>query len=337
MREGQAMRYRKLGQTDIIVSVIAMGCWPIVGDFTWGPQDEADSIATIHAALDAGINFFDTAEMYGNGYSEELLGRALEGRQHEVVIASKVGSEHLTADQVIRACEGSLRRLRTDYIDLYQIHWPSRTVPLAETMAALERLRQQGKVRAIGVSNFGLGDLGDLLAIGRPETNQLPYSLLWRAIEYGIQQRCIEHGIGILTYSSLAQGLLTGKFTSPEQVPEGRARTRHFSKDRPQTRHGEPGCEAETFAAIERIRWISERIGQPMSQVSLAWLLAQPGVTAVIAGARTPEQARHNAAAANLELTPEVVADLNKATEQLKQRLGPDPDMWQSHAESRYR
>lgn len=182
MREGQAMRYRKLGQTDIIVSVIAMGCWPIVGDFTWGPQDEADSIATIHAALDAGINFFDTAEMYGNGYSEELLGRALAGRRHEVVIASKVGSEHLAADQVIRAGEGSLRRLRTDYIDLYQIHWPSRTVPLAETMAALERLRQQGKVRAIGVSNFGLGDLGDLLAIGRPETNQLPYSLLWRAI-----------------------------------------------------------------------------------------------------------------------------------------------------------
>ena len=331
------MKYRKLGQTDITVSVVAMGCWAIVGDATWGPQDKADSIAAIRAALDAGVNFFDTAEMYGNGYSEELLGQALEGRRHEAVIASKVSPEHMTADQVIRACEGSLKRLRTDYIDLYQIHWPSRTVPLAETMAALEKLKQQGKIRAIGVSNFGVGDLADLLAIGRPETNQLPYSLLWRAIEYGIQQRCIEHGIGILTYSSLAQGLLTGKFTSPDQVPDGRARTRHFSRDRPQTRHGETGCEAETFAAIERIRQISERVAQPMSQVALAWLLAQPGVTAVIAGARTPEQIRHNAAAADLELTPEVVAELAEATEELKHRLGPNPDMWLSQADSRYR
>ena len=331
------MEYRKLGRTDIEVSTVAMGCWGLAGDQTWGAQDESDSIATVHAALGAGVNFFDTAEAYGDGYTEEVLGRALVGRRHEAVIASKVSAEHLSRDELRKACERSLRRLGVDTIDLYQIHWPSRTVPFSESMETLAEQRAEGKIRAIAISNFGLGDLPDLLQVERCESNQLPYSLLARAIEAGIQQMCVQEGIGILCYSPLAQGLLTGKFTSADEVPDGRARTRHFSTDRPQTRHGEAGCERETFEAIAKIRQISARLGEPMARVATAWLLQQPGVTSVIAGARHPDQIVENAGAADLALAPGVVAELSQATETVKQMLGPDPDLWQPRASSRYR
>jgi len=329
------MKHRQLGQTDLTASVVSMGCWAIVGDETWGPQDEAESIATIRASLEAGVTTFDTAEAYGQGTSEILLGRALAGRRHEAVIASKVSGRNLSAEAVRQACERSLERLQTDYIDLYQIHWPSRITPLAETMAALEELRQEGKVRAIGVCNFGPADLADLRAVGRCATNQLPYSPLWRAIEYEIQSRCLDAGIGILCYSPLAQGLLTGKFSTAAEVPDGRARTRLFSGTRAQARHGEAGCEVEAFAAIARVRQISAALGQPMAQVALAWLLHQPGVTSVIAGARRPEQIRETAQAAELELPPGIVRALSDATAEVKRAVGPNPDMWQ--AESRFR
>jgi aryl-alcohol dehydrogenase-like predicted oxidoreductase len=329
------MKYRKLGQTDITVSTIAMGCWAIGGGTTWGPQDEAESIATIHAALDAGVNFFDTAEAYGDGDSELVLGRALAGHRSQAVIATKVSPSHLSADAVQQACKRSLRRLQADTIDLYQIHWPRRTIPLDETMEALEKLREQGKIRAVGVSNFGVRDLSDFLAIGRCETDQVPYNLLWRAIEYQIRQKCINEGVGILCYSPLAQGLLTGKFSSPEEVPDGRAYTRHFPKDRPRARHSEDGCETEVFAAIEQIRRISDRTGAPMTQVAVSWLLHQPGVTSVITGARSPDQIMQNAQAVDLELAPEIIEKLGEATNTVKRTLGPNPDMWQS--KSRFR
>ncbi len=329
------MKYQQLGNTALKVSTMAMGCWTIGGGPTWGELDDTESIATIHAALEVGVNFFDTAEGYGGGHSESILGQALEGRRHEAVIATKVGRRHLSHEVVQEACEESLRRLKTDYIDLYQIHWPSRTVPLDETIGAFERLREQGKVRAIGVSNFGVQDLSTLLAIGRCETNQLPYNLFWRAIEYAIKPKCLAENIGILCYSTLAQGLLAGKFASPDEVPEGRARTRHFSKDRPMVRHGEEGCEVELFEALENIRQISQQIHVPMANVALAWLLHQPGVSSVIAGARTPEQIKQNVQTIDVELSSDTVAALNNATEELKQKLGSNPDMWQS--ESRFR
>lgn len=324
------MEFRKLGKTDIEVSVIAMGCWPIVGDANWGSQDEADSMMTIKAALDAGINFFDTAEMYGNGYSELLLGKALAEHRDKVVIASKVSSVNLSAEGIQKACERSLKRLNTDYIDLYQVHWPSRSIPLKETIEALEVLKKQGKVRAIGISNFGVKDLSDFFALGDCQTNQLPYSMLWRAIEYKIRQKCIENRVGILCYCSLAQGLLTGKFASADDVPEGRARTRHFSRDRAETRHNETGCESETFAAIDKIRSICEEIHEPMAKVALAWLSEQPGVTSVLVGARKPEQIKQNAQAADLKLSGDIIEKLTKATDNLKLQLGDNPDMWQA-------
>ena len=329
------MEYRRLGNTDVTVSVVAMGCWALAGDAAWGPQDDADSIATVHAALDAGINFFDTAEAYGDGRSETVLGKALAGHRQQAVIATKVSGGHLSRCELQQACELSLRRLGTETIDLYQVHWPSRDVPVDETVEALEGLRRQGKVRAIGVCNFGLGDFSELPGVGQCETNQLPYSLLWRGIEYGIKQQCEDSGAGILCYSPIAQGLLAGKFGSADEVPEGRARTRHFSKSRRLTRHGEDGCETETFETIERVRDICARIGAPMAEVALAWLLHQSGVTAVLAGARKPDQIRQNARASALHLQPSVLRELTLASEALKTALGTNLDQYQS--DSRFR
>ncbi|MBN1350177.1 aldo/keto reductase [candidate division KSB1 bacterium] len=330
------MEYLRLGNTNMQVSPVALGCWAIVGDATWGPQDESEAIETIHTALELGVNFFDTAEGYGNGYSEELLARGIEGHRQEVIIASKVGSGHLAARDVMSACERSLKRLRADTIDLYQIHWPGgRRVPFEETMGALEKLQQAGKIRAIGISNFGKFDLPEILSIGRVEANQLPYNLLARAIEYDINPICIENNISILCYSPLMQGLLTGKFSSADDVPEGRARTRHFSSQRSQIRHGEDGCEEETFYAIARIRAICEAINEPMASVALSWLLHQPGITSVLAGARNPEQMRQNAYAAEVSLSAETLRALADATEKVKEKMGRNPDMWQS--QSRYR
>ena len=225
------MEYRKLGRTGIDVSVIALGCWPFAGGGYWGDQDDRASIATVHAALDAGINFFDTAEGYGGGHSERVLGAGLKGRRDQAVIATTVSAHHLSAEGVQRACEGSLANLQTDCIDLYQIHWPNWTLPLAETVEALEKLRQQGKIRAIGVSNFAVQDLGQMLAAAPParggvQTNQLPYGLLWRVIEDAIKPLCEKNEVGLLCYSPLAQGLLADIYPTVDDVPENLKRTR---------------------------------------------------------------------------------------------------------------
>ncbi|RME82383.1 MAG: aldo/keto reductase [Caldilineae bacterium] len=329
------MKYRKLGNSELEVSVLCMGCWGLAGDFHWGSQEEADSIATVHAALDAGINFFDTAEMYGQGRSDEVLGRALQGRRDRAIIASKVSPAHLARTDLIASCENSLRRLRTDYIDLFQIHWPNPEIPLEETWTALEHLQAQGKIRAIGVSNFGPIDLADLLRIGRPVSNQLPYSLLFRAIEFGIQERCRSENIGILCYSPLLHGLLSGKYTTTDSFPPTRARTRHFSPAWPHIRHREPGCEAETNAALTEIRRICDGLGEPMAHVALAWLLQRDGVTSVITGMRRPSQVFDNVRAAELTLSPATVRALEAATEAVKAKLGPNLDMWQTDSRAR--
>jgi myo-inositol catabolism protein IolS len=331
------MKYTNLHGTELNVSRIAMGCWALAGDMTWGPQEEEASVVAVNAALDAGINFFDTAEMYGNGLSEQRLGKALAKRRSEAVIASKFNPDHNDPVELTAACERTLNYLQTDYIDLYQIHWPSRTVPLEDTWTTLLKLKDQGKVREIGVCNFGTGDLGDVLKLGRPVTNQLPYSLLMRAIEFAILPTCAQKEMSILCYSPLLLGLLTGKYTSADEVPDGRARLRHFSTDRPQARHGEAGCEAETFTAIGKVVEVSQRLGQSPANVALAWLLHQDGVASVLNGIRTEEQASQNVAAAELTLDAEILAELNQATEPVKQALGPNPDMWQGAAESRFR
>lgn len=329
------MIYRTLGRTGIRISPIALGCMSLCSGPTYDDIPQQQAIDTVHAAIDAGINFFDTAPMYGEGESERRLGLALAGRRDKFVIADKIHSPTLSAQEVQAECEKSLRLLQTDYIDLYQIHWPRRVVPLEETLGAMEKLVAAGKVRALGVCNFGPKDLSEALEKHVIHTDQVCYNLLYRAVEFELRDFCLKRGVGILCYSPMAQGLLTGRFTSAEQVPPLRARTRHFARTRPHARHQEDGCEQETFAAIRRIQQICQHIGQEMSQVAIAWLLHQKGVQCVLAGASRPEQIRRNAAAAEITLSAEVLAELDKATQQVKTRLGPNLDAWQTDSRVR--
>ena len=325
------MQYVKLGSTNIEVSRMALGCWPFAGGKVWGKQDDADSVAAVHAALDNGVNFFDTAEGYDDdSNSEEVLGNALVGRRDDAVIATKVGASNLMPDDVISHCEASLRRLRTDYIDLYQIHWPNHDVPLSETMTALTKLVDAGKIRAIGVCNFGVADLGEILQYGAVVTDQLPYNLLWRAIEYAIQPMCVERRIGLILYSPLAQGMLAGRYDHADEVPAGLSRSRHFAQDRALANHGEPGKEALTFEAIRSVKVVAESIGEHPAKVSLAWLLNQDGVTSLLVGARNAAEVSLNTPAFDYKLPPDVETELTLATDALKAALGPNPDMWHS-------
>ncbi len=331
------MNYVRLPHTDLSVSRLCFGCWGIISDQHWGARDRDACLQAMEAAFDAGINFFDTAAMYGMGESERLLGRVFAVRRDRVVIATKLAPNRMHPADIPLGCETALRALDTDYIDLLQTHWTSRDVPLADTWDAMRRLQEQGKVRYLGVCNAGRGDLSEILSPLPPVTNQVPYSLLWRMIEADILPFCRSHEIGVLAYSPLMHGLLAGKYRTADEVPEGRARTRHFAAGRPLTRHGEPGCEAETFAALDRIREISRELGRTMPDVALAWCLQQPGVASVIAGAASAEQVRQNLISMEQPLPEDVLRRLSDATQPLRELLGSNPDMWQGTADSRFR
>jgi myo-inositol catabolism protein IolS len=332
------LRYRKLGQSDIDVSILSLGCWGLAGGSGWGDQDEGEAIATIRAALDHGINFFDTAEGYGGGYSEEIVGKALADRREKAVIATKISPTHTKPSVLRETCEASLRRLQTDYIDHYIVHWPITTHSAADSFRVLDDLKRAGKIRSIGVSNFGVQQLGEAIETGvQIDNNQLHYSVLSRAIEFEILPLCREHGITVTAYMPLMQGLLTGKYRTIDDVPPFRLRTRHFSGDRPMARHGTAGAEEETWATVEAVRAIAEELGEPMANVALAWVMAQPGLLSAIAGARRPDQVARNIKAVDLKLAPEIIERLNAATDALKHKLGANPDYWTSAENSRTR
>ena len=325
------MQYIKLPNTTLEVSRVAFGGWAIVGGFNWGLQDEKDSLEAIQTAFDQGINFFDTAEGYGNGQSEELLYKAIGQHRQQTIIATKISPADFAYQDAKEACERRLKALHSDYVDILQLHWPNPDIPIEETIKALEELKTEGKIRHYGVSNFGVRDLGEFLTHSTNViSNQLPYNLIWRAIEFEILPLCVEKNIPVLCYSPIMQGLLAGKFSSAAEVPDDRARTRHFSHTRSQTRHQEEGCEDLTFETLDKIRKIAEKAGYPMSDLSLAWLLAQKGVGAVIVGGRNGKQVQRNVKAADVALTEETIHALNQATEPLKQKLGKNTDMWQT-------
>jgi len=329
---------RELGNSGIQVSAVALGCWPLGGGEGWGDLAESEAFATIHAALDHGINLFDTAEGYNEGNSERVLGRALVGRRDEAVIATKISPSHTEPDTLRTHCEASLERLQTDWIDLYQIHWPLPDERVPEALATVADLQREGKIRAVGISNHGVSQMATVLTEGTViVSNQLAYNLLFRAIEFEVLPLCRQHGISVLPYMPLMQGLLAGRYHTPEETPPFRARTRHFSSEREQVRHGEPGAEEETFAAIAKIRSIAADLGVPMAQLALGWTAAREGVTSVVAGARQPWQIEANVAALATALDPQTIAALDEATEPLKQRLGPNPDMWQGGPRRRTR
>lgn len=318
------MIYREI--SGIRMSAVCMGCWNISGDTTWGSQDEKDSEAAIKAALTEGINFFDTAEAYGNGHSEEILGKVLSARRKETVIATKTA--RLNPRSLKKACESSMKRLRTDYIDVFYLHWPDAAIPLEDSAGALYELQKEGKIRLPAVSNFGPAHLSAMLEHMPVQLNQVAYNLLFRAAEYDIFRACADNDVFPAAYSPLAEGLLTGKFEHPDGVPEGRARTRHFSGKRPMARHGGGGFEEETFRVIGEIKKIAAELSVSPAELSLRWVL-EKGCGFAVAGARNAAQARMNAKAAGLELPGDFAGKLDEATSGLKEAMGQNPDMWQ--------
>lgn len=325
-----------LGTTGLEVSRVAHGLWNISGGQDWDRVPEDEAVEAIHAAIDAGITFLDTAEAYGDGYSESVVGTALDTvDRQEIVVATKVWTDSLAPDDLRASCEASRDRLGIDTIDLYYVHYPNPDVETAATARTLADLQDDGLIDAIGVSNHGPRDLAVMCEHVPVAVNQVPYSLLWRAIESDVLDACAAHDVDVVAYSPLAMGLLTGQYASPDEVPAGRARTRHFASDRPHTQHGEPGAERETFDTIDRIRSVCDDHGVSMVDAALGWVLAQDGVASAIVGTTDPDHVRANAAVADWEFPPDLLDDLAAATADLKETLGPNPDPWQS--DSRYR
>ena len=317
------METRSLGLSDVKITPILMGTWQ-AGKRMWVGIEDQESIKAIRAAFEAGITTVDTAEVYGEGHSEQIVAKALSDVRNQVTYASKVFANHLKYDQVIEACDRSLKNLNTDRLDLYQIHWPSgafnsEKVPIEETMSALNHLKEQGKIRAIGVSNFSRAQLEEAAQYGRIDSLQPPYSLFWRQVESDAMPYCVEHNISILAYSSLAQGLLTGKFGPDHQFESGdhRAKNKLFQ--------GENYQRAQK--ALDQLRPIAERHDCTLAQLALAWLIAQPQANA-IAGARNSEQASANAKAADVNLSKDELIEIDQIGQQVTEHLDDNPVMW---------
>lgn len=286
---------RKLGNSDMQITPIGLGAWAIGGQwkFGWGPQDDQESIATIHRAIESGINWIDTAAIYGLGRSEKVVGEALKGIADKPYIFTKcslvwdddqeVGNS-LKADSVRREVEDSLRRLQIDVIDLYQIHWPNPDEEIEEGWATLAELQQEGKVRWIGVSNFSVAQMKRAAAIAPISSLQPPYSAIRRDIERDILPYCAEHNIGVIVYSPMQSGLLSGKMTREriEQMPETDWRSRSDDFQEPKLSRNLALQDLFTEIAAE------QNVSTPA--VSIAWTLRHPAVTAAIVGARRPDQ-----------------------------------------------
>jgi aryl-alcohol dehydrogenase-like predicted oxidoreductase len=317
---------------------LGIGCWSFGGSESdyWGPQDQRDAVEVVARALDMGVTYFDTAEGYNDGRSEEALGRALGARRAEAIIGTKIAPENTAPALLRQHCEASLRRLGTDTIDLYMVHWPITTHPVADAFATLMALQREGKIRHIGVSNFGVKQLTEALATGAEiAANQLAYSLLTRSIEPEIMPLCREKGIGILPYMPLMQGLLTGKYRTLDEVPPMRARTRIFRGDRPLSRHGEEGAEAETVAALAAVAEMAAQKGVSMSAIALAWAAARPEISSVILGARNLNQLEEGLRGIETPLSAEDISALNAATEPILRKLGANADIFQGGARGR--
>lgn len=309
---------KKLGNSDLEITSLGVGAWAMGGggwQFAWGEQDDADSISAIRAALDAGINWIDTAAVYGLGHSEEVVGQALQGVSKKPYIFTKCERRwneerkiypSLKADSIRQECENSLRRLKVERIDLYQIHWPEPDADVEEGWTEMARLQREGKVRWIGVSNFSVEQLKRAMRIAPITSLQPPYSLLVRKAEPELLPFAREHGIGVIVYSPMRAGLLAGKMTKERalNLPKDDWRSRDKDFQEPQL--------SRNLELVEILRNIGERHGQSPGEVALAWALSNPAVTAAIVGLRRADQLHGTIGALNFRLTSEEVAEIEK-------------------------
>ena len=327
------MEYRTLANTDLSVSAITFGAWA-VGGWKWGNTERSVAIKAIQAAYDEGVTSIDTAPIYGQGTSEDIVGEAIKDfSRDKVEILTKFGMrwddtrgdfafssqdndghdidiyKYAGKDSVIKECEDSLRRLGTDYIDLYQIHWPESTTPIAETFEAVSRLIEQGKVRFAGVCNYNAQEMAEAEQTMPLASNQIPFSMVNRDVEEETVPYCIEQGKSVLAYSPLERGLLTGKITPGYQFQEGdhRADHPHFTDD----------FIKKTNLFLDKIRPIAEDKGATLAQLVLRWTIERPGITIALAGARNAEQAKQNAKAIDVKLTSDEIDFISQEVEKL--------------------
>lgn len=327
------MNLVKLGNSDLEVSQIALGAWAI-GGWMWGGSDRKDALRALHAAIDTGISSIDTAPVYGFGRSEQIVGEAIQGKREKVQILTKYGlrwdtdqgdfffptrtndgtainiHRYAGKESILMECEESLRRLRTDYIDLYQIHWPDPTTPIEETMEAMELLIKQGKVRAAGVCNYSKEEMQEAVNNLDLVSNQVPYSMVRRDIEDEIIPFCVENNIGILAYSPLQRGILSGKIKPNHQFRGG--------DSRPETPYYELGNIIRINNFLEQIRPLADDKGVSLAQLILRWTLQRPGITCLLAGVRNEEQLAENAGALTFELSESELDTINGYLEKLE-------------------
>lgn len=354
------MQKRSFRDSGLELSALGFGTWQFgqkgAGDY-WGLEFTDTLAVDLSAkALEAGVTYFDTAEAYAEGDSEKQLGRVLKELSPElrskIVIGSKITPNH--CGDVAGTLAATLERLGIDCIDLYMVHWPidknsmahfvggtthfgssgevdEASVPTTKAaFTALAAAQQAGKIKNIGVSNFGRQQLEEALAAGaRIASNEVCYNLIFRAAELEILPFCEEKGIACIAYSPLMQGILTGRWRTPDEVPDNRARTRHFNGKRQKNRHGEEGHEKLLFETLERLRAVSEEEKIPLGDLALAYPLHRKCIISVIAGATNTEQLASNVKAISRQLSPAVIEKLNAATEDLKQAMGSNCDLWQ--------
>jgi len=313
------MEYRQLGLSSLKPSTIVFGAWAI-GGAMWGPADEADAVAAIKASMDMGVNAIDTAPVYGFGQSERLVAKAVAGRREKVLIFTKFGllakpevGEYLfdmdyfgkpmkiyrnaRKQSILQECEQSLRDLNTDYIDLYQCHWRDHTTPLAETMEAMELLLKQGKIRAAGVSNFTAEEIETCRGIVPLASNQPPYSMVLRDVEKDLLPYCLKNNVGVIVYSPLQRGLLTGKFKPDHKFdPHDHRANQPFFK---------PENIRRINAFLSKLDPIAQFHQATIAQVVINWTIQQPGITCALVGARNAKQSSENAAAGKFKLSAE--------------------------------
>lgn len=308
------MRTKRLGSGGPELSVVGFGAWE-AGEGVWGPSESEEKvIEAIRAGLDAGINWIDTAEVYGDGKSERIVGRAIEGRRDQVVIATKVAPRPsgtgFRAEQVRRACSKSLDRLGIDRIDLYQLHWTADGVRLEETWEAMASLVDEGLVGSIGVSNFERQEIERCEAIRHVDSVQPQFSML-HPVHGDLIRWCEEQKIGVVCYGPLAYGLLTGAITEETTFAWNDWRSGRFGMSY-YGRLFAPGKLERSLAVVDGLRPIADRLGITIAQLALAWTFHQPGVTAAIAGSRNPDHVRQNAAAGDVELDPKTLDEIEE-------------------------
>ncbi len=321
------MRKRKLGWTDLELTVIGFGSWALGGggwQFSWGPQDDEESIAAIHRALDLGINWIDTAAVYGLGHSEEIIAKALRGMSEKPIIATKCGRVWnekgevfgcLKRDSIRKEAEDSLRRLEVEVIDLYQIHWPDPEPDIEEAWSTMADLVKEGKIRYAGVSNFNVEQMKRIEKIHPIASLQPPYSMITRDIEEEILPYCAEKNMGVIVYSPMQKGLLTGKFT--------KERVKNLPPDdhrRSDPQFNEPLLSIN-LELVEKLKPIAEKHGRTLAQLAIAWVLRRPEVTAAIVGTRRPSQIEETFPAGDWELSAEDIEAIDKLLQEREEKI----------------